>query len=58
MTEFEDSPITVRAMEPCATAVYALGSNPEESARLRRQSEELHPYSAELLDRVDLRPGQ
>jgi ubiquinone/menaquinone biosynthesis C-methylase UbiE len=39
-------------------ALYALGSNPEESARLRRQSEELHPYSAELLARVDLKPGQ
>ena len=44
--------------EPAATAVYTLGSNPAESARLRRQSDELRPYSAELLDRVDLRPGQ
>ncbi len=41
-----------------ATDVYALGSNPEESARLRRQSDELRSQSAELLDRIGLRPGQ
>ena len=57
MTESKDPPITAKPASPSATAVYALGSNPAESARLRRQSEELRPYSAELLDRVDLRPG-
>jgi SAM-dependent methyltransferase len=38
--------------------VYALGSSAGESARLRRQAEELAPDSAALLDRVGLRPGQ
>jgi ubiquinone/menaquinone biosynthesis C-methylase UbiE len=41
-----------------ATDVYALGRDPEESARLRRQSDELRSQSAELLDRIGLRPGQ
>jgi SAM-dependent methyltransferase len=41
-----------------AADVYALGSNPEETARLRRQSEELRPQSVELLDRIGLLPGQ
>ncbi len=41
-----------------ATDVYALGSNPDESARLRRQSDELRSQSAELLDRIRLEPGQ
>jgi ubiquinone/menaquinone biosynthesis C-methylase UbiE len=58
MTDSKDSPTAARGVEPPATAVYALGSNPAESARLRRQSDELRPYSAELLDRVDLKPGQ
>src|SRR6516162_4649633 len=58
MTESKDPPITAGTMESRATAVYALGSNPAETARLRRQSDELRPYSAELLDRVDLRRGQ
>jgi len=40
-----------------ATDVYALGSNPEETARLRRQSDELRSQSAELLDRIGLQPG-
>jgi SAM-dependent methyltransferase len=40
-----------------ATAVYALGSSPGESARLHRQAEELAADSAALLDRVGLRPG-
>lgn len=40
-----------------ANAVYSLGSNQAESARLQRQSRELAPDSAALLDRVDLRPG-
>jgi SAM-dependent methyltransferase len=38
--------------------VYALGSNPAESARLQRQSEELRPESVALLSRLGLRPGQ
>jgi ubiquinone/menaquinone biosynthesis C-methylase UbiE len=46
------------AATPSATNVYALGRNPGESARLRRQSEELRPDSAALLDRVGLGPGQ
>jgi ubiquinone/menaquinone biosynthesis C-methylase UbiE len=58
MTEPKDTVSSGGGTEPAATAVYALGSNPAESARLRRQSDELRPYSAELLDRVDLRPGQ
>jgi ubiquinone/menaquinone biosynthesis C-methylase UbiE len=45
-------------MMTTATDVYALGSNPDESARLRRQSDELRPQSAELLGRIGLRPGQ
>jgi ubiquinone/menaquinone biosynthesis C-methylase UbiE len=38
-------------------ALYALGSSPEESARLQRQADELAPESTALLDRVDLQPG-
>ena len=41
-----------------AGAVYALGSSLGESARLKRQAEELAVDSAALLDRVSLRPGQ
>jgi SAM-dependent methyltransferase len=44
--------------EPDAAAVYALGSNPGESARLQRQSEELRPESVALLDRIGLKPGE
>ena len=40
-----------------ATDVYALGSNPDETTRLRRQSDELRPQTAELLDRIGLEPG-
>jgi ubiquinone/menaquinone biosynthesis C-methylase UbiE len=58
MTEAEDTAASGSGMEPDANAVYALGSNPAESARLRRQSDELRPYSAELLDRVGLGPGR
>ena len=58
MAEPRDTVTSGGGTEPTATAVYALGSNPAESARLRRQSDELRPYSAELLDRADLRPGQ
>jgi ubiquinone/menaquinone biosynthesis C-methylase UbiE len=43
---------------PPATDVYALGRDPAESARLRRQSDELRVDSAALLDRVGLGPGQ
>jgi tRNA A58 N-methylase Trm61 len=39
-------------------AFYPLGSSRGESARLRRQAEELAADSAALLDRVGLRPGQ
>jgi ubiquinone/menaquinone biosynthesis C-methylase UbiE len=40
-----------------ANAVYALGSNTAETARLQRQADELAADSAALLDRVGLRPG-
>ncbi len=43
---------------PDAAEVYALGSNPAESARLQRQSDELRPQGAELLGRIGLAPGQ
>src|ERR1700683_3214942 len=39
-------------------AVYALGQNPEESARLQRQADELAPESTMVLDRTGLGPGQ
>jgi trans-aconitate methyltransferase len=38
--------------------VYALGASPGESARLRRQSEELRPEAEALLARIGLEPGQ
>ena len=38
-------PVTGPATGPDVAEVYALGSNPDESARLRRQSEELKPES-------------
>jgi ubiquinone/menaquinone biosynthesis C-methylase UbiE len=38
--------------------VYALGRDPRESARLQRQSQELRPDSAALLDRAGLGLGQ
>jgi SAM-dependent methyltransferase len=43
---------------PAATDVYALGRDRGESERLLRQSEELRPDSAALLDQVGLGPGQ
>jgi ubiquinone/menaquinone biosynthesis C-methylase UbiE len=43
---------------PEPNAVYALGRNPAESARLQRQAGELATESAALLDRVVLQPGQ
>ena len=46
------------ATGPDATDVYALGRDSAESARLRRQSDELRPQTAELLDHIGLGPGQ
>ena len=43
---------------PDAAEVYALGSNPDESARLQRQSDEPRPEGAALLERLALMPGQ
>jgi trans-aconitate methyltransferase len=45
-------------MSSHATQVYALGADEEETARLRRQSEELRPEAEALLARIALRPGQ
>jgi ubiquinone/menaquinone biosynthesis C-methylase UbiE len=50
--------IMTAATAPDASEVYALGSNSAESARLRRQSDELRPQSAELLERIGLASGQ
>jgi ubiquinone/menaquinone biosynthesis C-methylase UbiE len=50
--------MTTTAAAPSAADLYALGRDPAESARLQRQSEELRPDSAALLDRVGLGPGQ
>jgi SAM-dependent methyltransferase len=44
--------------EAQASAVYALGPGPDETARLRRQSRELEPEALELLARIGPRPGQ
>jgi SAM-dependent methyltransferase len=41
-----------------AAAGYALGADPEEAARLERQSLELAPEALALLARIGLRPGQ
>jgi ubiquinone/menaquinone biosynthesis C-methylase UbiE len=49
---------TTAAVMPSATEVYALSRSPGESARLQRQSGELRPDSAALLDRLGLGPGQ
>jgi ubiquinone/menaquinone biosynthesis C-methylase UbiE len=53
-------PVTTSASagESAAHAVYALGRDAAESARLQRQSDELRSQSAALLDRVGLAPGQ
>jgi ubiquinone/menaquinone biosynthesis C-methylase UbiE len=48
----------IAAVEPAATAVYALGRDAAESARLHRQSDELRPDSIALLDRVAIGPGR
>jgi ubiquinone/menaquinone biosynthesis C-methylase UbiE len=54
----ESRTTTTATAAPSATDVYALGRDPAESARLRRQSDELRVDSAALLDRVGLGPGQ
>lgn len=38
--------------------VYPLGRSDDEAARLQRQSDQLRPQSAALLDRIALKPGQ
>ena len=53
-----ESMTTTATAMPSAIDVYALGRDPGESARLQRQSEELRPDSAALLDRTGLGPGQ
>jgi ubiquinone/menaquinone biosynthesis C-methylase UbiE len=45
------------AAQSHATAIYSLGRDREESARLRQQSREMRPYSARLLDRTGLTRG-
>lgn len=50
--------MTTAKIAPDAAAVYALGRNSGESARLQRQSEELLPESLALLERIGLEPGQ
>jgi ubiquinone/menaquinone biosynthesis C-methylase UbiE len=57
MTSMAETAITA-TVQPSATDQYALGCDLAESTRLRRQSEELRPDSAALLDRVSLRPAQ
>jgi trans-aconitate methyltransferase len=52
------TPATATAARPDAASVYALGSNPAETSRLRRQSDELRPQTADLLGRIGLTPGQ
>jgi ubiquinone/menaquinone biosynthesis C-methylase UbiE len=52
------TPATAPAAGPDAASVYALGSNPAETARLRRQTDELRSQTAELLARIGLTPGQ
>jgi ubiquinone/menaquinone biosynthesis C-methylase UbiE len=49
---------TAAAANQGPATAYALGRDPAESARLRRQSDELRPYAADLLGRIGLRPGQ
>jgi len=42
---------------PLGIPVYALGTNPAERERLRRQAEELRDHSAALLDQLGVEPG-
>jgi len=51
-------PVTGSGSGSDAVDVYALGSDPEERARLQRQSQELRPESVALLSRIGLRAGQ
>src|SRR5215469_17850885 len=44
--------------DPDPAQDYALGAGPGESARLRRQSEELRPEAEALLAGIGLEPGQ
>jgi ubiquinone/menaquinone biosynthesis C-methylase UbiE len=46
-----------KRLEPSGSPVYALGSDPAERDRLRRQSEDLRAHSAALLDRAGLEEG-
>jgi ubiquinone/menaquinone biosynthesis C-methylase UbiE len=43
--------------EQASSAVYAIGTNPAEQARLRRQADELRPHSLALLDHVGVEVG-
>jgi ubiquinone/menaquinone biosynthesis C-methylase UbiE len=56
MNESSES-VTESVAQRNANDVYALGSNPAESARLQRQADELAVDSAVLLDRVGLDVG-
>ena len=51
-------PVTGPGSRSDVVDVYALGSDPEERARLQRQSQELRPESVALLSRIGLRAGQ
>ncbi len=54
----ESAQVAPRAIaEQASTAVYAIGSNPAERARLRRQADELRPHSLALLDRIGFKAG-
>jgi ubiquinone/menaquinone biosynthesis C-methylase UbiE len=46
-----------RGAGPDPAQAYALGAGPDESARLRHQSEELRPEAEALLARIGLEPG-
>jgi ubiquinone/menaquinone biosynthesis C-methylase UbiE len=61
-----NGPVSAAGQKPAVSAgrgldpahVYALGADPDESARLTRQSDELRPEAEALLARIGLRPGQ
>jgi SAM-dependent methyltransferase len=57
MLRGDDRPMTSPPIVP-PSQVYALGLDPSESARLRRQSDELRPEAAALLGEIGLQPGQ
>jgi SAM-dependent methyltransferase len=50
-------PVSPEDATPAGRVVYALGSDPAERARLRRQSGELRDHSALLLDRIGVAEG-